>query len=179
MPRLVPPALVYAPSFVAALREGYSRDTLRPETPESIAAVEADLAGFVESQLAPPRTVTLPDGSQGPAVPFTTLWYVEGEEFLGSISIRHDLNENLEKVGGHVGYVVRPSARGRGYASAILTQGLDWIRANLPLKRVLLTVNQLNPASIRVIEKNGGVFTQAIPHLWRPGETALHYWIDL
>jgi hypothetical protein len=28
---------------VAALREGYSRDTLRPETPESIAAVEVDL----------------------------------------------------------------------------------------------------------------------------------------
>lgn len=179
MPRLVPPALAYAPSFVAALREGYSRDTLRPETPESIAAVEADLAGFVESQLAPPRTVTLPDGSQGPAVPFTTLWYVEGGEFLGSISIRHHLNENLEKVGGHVGYVVRPSAHGKGHASAILAQGLDWIRANLPLKRVLLTVNQLNPASIRVIEKNGGVFTQAIPHLWRPGETALHYWIDL
>ena len=76
---------------MAALREGYSRDTLRPETPESIAVVEADLAGFVESQLAPPLTVTLPDGSQGPAVPFTTLWYVEGEDFLGSISIRHHL----------------------------------------------------------------------------------------
>lgn len=179
MPKLVLPALAYAPSFVAALREGYNRDTLRAETPESIAAVEADLAAFVESQLTPPAFVTLPDGGQGPAVPFTTLWYVEGDEFLGAISIRHHLNENLEKVGGHVGYVVRPAARGKGYASAILAEGLGWIRANLPLTRVLLTVNKLNPASIRVIEKNGGVFTQALPHIWRPGETALHYWIDL
>ena len=74
---------------------------------------------------------------------------------------------------------MRPAARGKGYASAILAEGLGWIRANLPLTRVLLTVNKLNPASIRVIEKNGGVFTQAVPHLWHPGETALHYWIDL
>ena len=167
------------PSFVAAMREGYARDTLRPETPESIAELAGDPAAFVASQLAPPTSVTLPDGSQGPAVPYTVLWYVEGAEFLGSLHIRHHLNANLEKVGGHVGYAVRPSARGRGHASAILAAGLDYIRANLPLTRVLLTVNQLNLASIRVIEKNGGVFSQAIPHLWRPGETALHYWIDL
>ncbi len=179
MPQLVRPALAHAPSFIEAMREGYSRDTLRPETAESIAEVAADPAAFVASQLAPPTTVTLPDGSLGAAVPYTVLWYVEGDEFLGSLHIRHHLNENLEKVGGHVGYAVRPSARGQGHASAILAAGLDYIRANLPLERVLLTVNSQNPASIRVIEKNGGVHTASIPHIWHPGETALHYWIEL
>ena len=178
-PRLVRPDLAYMPSFVAALREGYARDTLRPETPESIAEVAGHPAAFVASQLAPPTSVTLPDGSQGPAVPYTVLWYVEGEEFLGSLHIRHHLNANLEKVGGHVGYAVRPSARGQGHASAILAAGLDYIRANLDLPRVLLTVNAQNPASIRVIEKNGGVHTASIPHIWIPGDTALHYWIAL
>jgi len=167
------------PSFVAAMREGYARDTLRPETPESIAEVADDPAAFVASQLAPPTTITLPDGSQGAAAPYTVLWYAEGDEFLGSLHIRHHLNENLEKVGGHVGYAVRPSARGQGHASAILAAGLDHIRAHLPLERVLLTVNAQNPASIRVIEKNGGVHTASIPHLWIPGDTALHYWIEL
>lgn len=179
MPQLVPPALAYAPSFTEAMREGYSRDTLRPETAESIDQVAGDPAAFVESQLSPPTTVTLPDGSQGAAVPYTVLWYVEGDRFLGSLHIRHHLNENLEKVGGHVGYAVRPSARGQGHASAILAAGLDYIRAHLPLQRVLLTVNSQNTASIRVIEKNGGVHTASIAHIWLPGETALHYWIEL
>ena len=37
------------PSFVAAMREGYARDTLRPETPDSIAEVAGDPAAFVAS----------------------------------------------------------------------------------------------------------------------------------
>ena len=178
-PRLVRPDLAHMPSFVAAMREGYARDTLRPETPDSIAEVAGDPAAFVASQLAPPTHVVLPDGSHGPAVPYTVIWWVEGAEFLGSLHIRHHLNANLEKVGGHVGYAVRPSARGQGHASAILAAGLDYIRANLDLPRVLLTVNAQNPASIRVIEKNGGVHTASIPHIWIPGDTALHYWIEL
>lgn len=179
MPRLVRPSLAYAPSFIEALGEGYSRDTLRAETPESIAAVAADPAGLIASLVDIPDMIMQPDGSMKPAVPGTNLWYVEGEAFIGSFHIRHELNEFLEKVGGHVGYTVRPSARGQGHASAMLAQGLNHIRANLPLERVLLTVNASNPASIRVIEKNGGVHTDTIAHIWRPGETALHYWIDL
>ncbi|UTP40714.1 GNAT family N-acetyltransferase [Phenylobacterium sp. LH3H17] len=176
---LVAPALAYMPSFIDAMREGFSRDTLRPETPETIAAVAADPGAYVASFDNPPSHITLPDGSQGEMVPATTLWCVEGETFLGSVGIRHRLNANLEQVGGHVGYAVRPSARGQGLASAMLAETLVWIAANLPLKRVLLTVSAQNLASIRVIEKNGGVLSGSVPHLWHGGETALHYWIDI
>jgi predicted acetyltransferase len=166
-------------SFIAALREGYARDNLRAETPEMIAEVEADPAVYVESARRPPTTIILPDGRVGPAVPSTQLWWVEGDEFLGSLGVRHELNATLEVVGGHVGYAVRPSARGHGHATAILAAGLDWVRTNLPLKRVLLTVNSQNAPSIRVIEKNGGVHTKTVPHLWRDGEEAMHFWIEL
>ena len=179
MPELVSPDARRLASFIAAMREGYSRDTQRAESPQSIALVEADPEGFIRSQLTPPRTVILPDGSTGLAVASDVLWWVDGDVFLGSFHVRHELNAILAKVGGHVGYSVRPGARGQGHASAMLAAGLDWIRANLPLKRVLLTVNASNPASIRVIEKNGGVFAEAMPHIWREGETALHYWIEL
>ena len=179
MPKFARPERRYMASFIEALHEGYSRDTLRAETPETIAAIEADPVGFLHGQLYPTGTVTLPDGSVGQAVPATVLWWVEGDRFLGSFHIRHELNDNLEKVGGHLGYTVRPGARGQGHASAMLAAGLDWVRANLPLKRVLLTVNPTNPHSIRVIEKNGGVHTDTIPHLWRDGEEARHYWITL
>lgn len=179
MPELARPDARQVASFIAAMKEGYSRDTLRPETPQSITLVEADPDGFLRSQLSPPRTVILPDGSTGQAVPSTVLWWVEGDEFLGSFHIRHELNEALSKVGGHLGYAVRPGARSQGHASAILAAGLDWVRTNLPLKRVLLTVNTANAHSIRVVEKNGGVHTATLPHIWRPGEQIMHFWIEL
>ena len=47
MPELVRPALPFMASFVEALKEGHNRDTLRPETPETIAAVDADHAAFL------------------------------------------------------------------------------------------------------------------------------------
>jgi predicted acetyltransferase len=42
-------------------------------------------------------------------VPCTTLWWVEGDEYLGRLAIRHRLTEWLRNVGGHVGYDVRPT----------------------------------------------------------------------
>lgn len=179
MAELVVPHLRYMASFIEALGEGHHRDTLRPETPESIAEVAADPAAYVASLLGPPGEITLPDGTKGVAIPSTMLWLVEGETYLGWVNIRHGLNANLEKAGGHIGYAVRPSARGQGHASAMLARTLDWVRANLPLTRVLLTVNPANPHSIRVIEKNGGVHADTIDHLWRPGEKMLRYWIAL
>jgi predicted acetyltransferase len=179
MPRLVRPAAAYMGSFVEAMAEGYSRDTLRPETPETIAAVAADPAWFLGQLLAPPTTVVLPDGTLGERVPETLLWYVGGDEFLGSVSVRHRLNAILEQWGGHIGYAVRPSGRGRGHASAMLAGMLDHCRANLPLERVMLTVNTNNPASVRVIEKNGGVLRDTVPHAWVEGDEGRRYWIAL
>ncbi|MDB5449311.1 MAG: hypothetical protein JWQ52_439 [Phenylobacterium sp.] len=179
MPRLVRPAAAYMASFVEAMYEGYSRDTLRPETPETIAAVAADPAWFLGQLLAPPTTVVLPDGTLGERVPETLLWYLGGDEFLGSISVRHRLNAILEQWGGHIGYAVRPSARGRGHASAMLAGMLDHCRAHLPLEGVTLTVNTNNPASIRVIEKNGGVLRDTVPHPWVEGDEGRRYWIAL
>ena len=45
-------------------------------------------------------------------VPDTELWWVEGDEFLGRIAVRHRLTPALRERGGHIGYDVRPSARG-------------------------------------------------------------------
>ena len=147
MPCLVTPDSRYLKSFVAALREGFDRDTLRPETRDSIADVVSDPQSFLESQLHPPRHITLPNGTVGRAVPSTSLWWVEGREFIGWANVRHDLDERLSKVGGHVGYSVRPKARRRGHATALLAATLLWIGDNLPLKKVMLTVSPANTRS--------------------------------
>lgn len=179
MPTLVRPAMAHLASMVDAMREGYSRDNLRPETPETIAAIADAPDWYLRQVTDPPTTIVLPDGTLGQRVPETLLWYVEGDEFLGSISARHALTPVLEQWGGHIGYAVRPSARGQGHASAMLAGMLDHVRANLPLERVMLTVSLKNPASIRVIEKNGGVLRDEVPHLWVEGEVGRRYWIDL
>jgi len=180
MPALVRPDSARMASFVEAMREGYSRDNLRPETPQTIVDIAAAPDWFVGTLLNPPITIVLPDGTLGDRVPETILWWVEGDEFLGSISVRHRLNAALEAWGGHIGYTVRPSARGRGHASAMLAAMLDHCRRELPaLDRAMLTANTNNPASIRVIEKNGGVLRDVIPHLWVEGDEGRRYWIAL
>ena len=50
-------------------------------------------------------------------VPCTFLWMEQDGEYVGSLAIRHDLNDFLAAEGGHIGYSVRPSARRRGHAT--------------------------------------------------------------
>ncbi|WP_374472980.1 GNAT family N-acetyltransferase [Phenylobacterium sp.] len=177
--RLIRPDAACMASFVEAMREGYSRDNLRAETPQTIAQIAAEPEAFVRQLLNPPTTIVLPDGSLGERVPETHFWAVEGDAFLGSISVRHRLNAVLEQWGGHIGYAVRPSARRRGLATGMLAETLGWCRENLPLERVMLTVAEDNPASQRVIEKNGGLHADTIPHPWVEGARGRRYWIDL
>src|SRR6478752_7703115 len=66
-----------------------------------------------------PRNSTAPTGTAGARragyVPCTYFWIMEGGTFLGSLAIRHVLNDFLFNEGAHIGYSVRPSARRRGH----------------------------------------------------------------
>jgi predicted acetyltransferase len=90
-------------------------------------------------------------------VPGTTLWWVDDDEYLGRLTIRHRLTAHLREVGGHIGYDVRPSARRRGHATAMLGAGLP-VAHRLGIDPALLTCDEDNVASRKVIEANAGVF---------------------
>jgi predicted acetyltransferase len=102
-------------------------------------------------------------------------WIVEGDRYLGAIALRHELNDFLLEAGGHIGYGVRPSARGRGLAGWALAAILPEAR-DLGLARVLVTCNVDNAASARTIERNGGVLEDV-----RDTEIGMvrRYWITL
>ena len=102
-------------------------------------------------------------------VPCTTWWWVDGDEYLGRIALRHRLNERLLELGGHIGYDVRPSARRRGHATAMLATVLPYAAAR-GIDPALLTCDVDNDASRRVIEKAGGVLEDE-----RQGK--LRYWV--
>lgn len=102
-------------------------------------------------------------------VPCTTWWWLDGRIFVGRIALRHRLTEALRAAGGHIGYDVRPSARRRGHATAMLRQVLIEA-ATLGIADVLVTCDEDNVGSRRVIEACGGQLDD------RRGRK-LRYWI--
>jgi predicted acetyltransferase len=106
---------------------------------------------------------------QAGLVPQTTLWWISGDNYLGRIDIRHRLTERLSEHGGHIGYEVRPSARRHGHATAMLAAALPAARA-LGVDPALLTCDEDNIASRKVIEANGGVLAGT-------GRGGLRYWL--
>ncbi|TVU63899.1 GNAT family N-acetyltransferase [Paenarthrobacter nitroguajacolicus] len=114
----------------------------------------------------------------------TTIWVTDGVAYLGAASLRHSLaNEYLKEVGGHIGYGIRPSARGNGLAKLALNGALQEGRS-LGMERVLVTCKQPNRASARTIEACGGVL-EAIrpPASFAPAlgvtEPICRYWFTL
>lgn len=101
----------------------------------------------------------------------TCRWIVDDGRVQGAIALRHLYNEQT----GHIGYGIRPSARGQGLATWALAQILNEARA-LKMERVLLVCAADNPASAKTIEHNGGLLENAgqLDH-----SPVRRYWIQL
>jgi predicted acetyltransferase len=102
--------------------------------------------------------------------------FVDGE-LVGRASLRFELNEFFAGRGGHVGYGVAPAHRRKGYATEILCQALIILRAE-GVERVLVTCDNDNVGSARVIEQNGGVFESVVPAVENDPIETRRYWIE-
>lgn len=90
---------------------------------------------------------------------------------LGFLNLRLRLNNYLLNKGGHIGYSIRPSEQGKGYAKEQLRQGLK-VAKSKNIKRVLVTCDCDNATSRAVILANGGALEDI-----RGGKE--RYWIDV
>ena len=90
-------------------------------------------------------------------VPARTFFLVrEGDgRIVGMINIRLALNEKLRRYGGHIGFSIRPTERGKGYNKINLYLGLK-VCARYGIGQVLLDADLDNPASWRTMEALGG-----------------------
>lgn len=176
MPELTDPATRVHASFLAAQDEFRAEGRGGPDDHSMIGGeiqqygdtwaspeVFAEYVGWLRDKALEesPR----PDGY----VPCTTLWWVSGDDYLGRLAIRHRLTPRLLNEGGHIGYDVRPSARRRGHATAMLAAALP-IVAGLGIDRVLVTCDEDSSGSRKVIEASNGVLEDQRGDL-------LRYWV--
>lgn len=76
-------------------------------------------------------------------------------KIVGSLNIRLSLNERLLKLGGHIGYGIRPSERGKGYSKINLYLGL--IKAKkFNLDKVMINTEVNNIQSNKALVSLGG-----------------------
>jgi predicted acetyltransferase len=125
------------------------------------------------------RVYRFRDATQTPVgwVPGTEFWLDDDAgEIVACVRLRFWLTPLLEVEGGHIGYDVRPSSRGRGFGTAALGLVLPEARRR-GLERVRLTVDSDNLPSIKIIERSGGVLSgEAISEKTR--KPIRQYWID-
>lgn len=100
-----------------------------------------------------------------------TYWMSVDNNIVGVAKIRLRLNDHLLLRGGNIGCSISPKYRGKGYGRILLEEGLKILK-NKGNKRALITVNENNIPSRKVVEKNKGILENII-------DSSCRYWIEL
>ena len=110
-------------------------------------------------------------------VPDSTFFCLDTDRniIVGAVNIRHYLNENLLRNGGHIGDGVRPSERRKGVATKMISLALEEC-GKLGISRVLMVCDKDNIGSAKSIINNGGVLENEI---FCDGVIEQRYWIEV
>ncbi|GCE16549.1 GNAT family N-acetyltransferase [Dictyobacter kobayashii] len=164
------PSEDYQSSYLEALQEYRVEGRGREPSPEEVAANFDTFVQHLHNQAD--RTKIKPR-----QVPTSEFWLIDGNNYLGRIFLRHELDKELLQKGGHIGYTIRPSRRKQGYGKLILKYGLVQAKA-FGFERVLLTCDEDNHSSRTIIESNGGILENTIQVREWPAMVC-RYWIHL
>ena len=148
--QLIEPDKKYLPSVYEAIEE-YVSEPAKFEVfvvKQMVEATKNDFADYFINLENAKKGIGLKPGY----VPNSVYWLVDDNKYIGSFDLRHSLTEALEKIGGHIAYEIRPSARRLGYASKGLILCLKKAK-NMGIKQVLVTCNAENEASYGVMHK--------------------------
>ncbi len=111
--------------------------------------------------------------------PGKTLFLIRADDrkIIGAVNLRWDLDEEMLKFIGHIGYSIRPTERRKGYGKLNLYLALKESE-KLGLDRVMISCRVSNPASDRTIQALGGVLERSDIDP-ADGELTNVYWIEV
>jgi predicted acetyltransferase len=168
MVKLVKPSIEYKNSFIEAIKEFQAEGrNIKVDLNE----LKNNFSGYVLKLRNQAKGIDLPKDY----VPSSIYWLVDGKDYIGKVSVRHRLTPALLKIGGHIGYEIRPSKRKMGYGTLALKSALPKAK-ELGIDKALLTCNVDNIGSQKIIEKNGGVLENILE---TEGQVKRRYWIDI
>ena len=173
--KLILPSRKYAKSYLKAQKEFFkeksaTRIKMIHENHERALNSLKDFPEYKKRFIKNRKGIDLKKGR----VPATLYWVIVGNKVVGFLDLRHYLNKNLLRMGGHIGYAVVPSERMKGYATEMLRLGLKKAK-KLGIKKALVTCNETNVGSRKVIENNSGVLGNKIKE---NGISKLRFWIN-
>ena len=170
---LVKPSIQYKEPLVDMLTE-WKNDIIQNNTNSSPWKIFANDFNDFEYYI---ENLDTTEDNKGGWVPDTTLFCLDKDRnvFVGAINIRHYLNESLLRTGGHIGDGIRPSERGKGYATAMIALALEECK-KMGIDRVLMCCDKDNVASAKSIMRNGGVLENEVED---DGHIEQRYWICL
>ena len=170
---LVLPSLSYKESYIEALEEAKNDPgniVSKLQEPKEGEFFEDFVAHFYDEM----KGLNLPEGY----VPATMFWLVDDGQFIGRVQIRHELSDYLSKHGGHIGYYIRLSKRKMGYGKKILELALLEAK-KMGFEKVLLSCNDDNLGSAKIIEVNGGILDNIVEGEKEGEKKKRRYWITI
>lgn len=171
--KLIRPDAKFKESFMEALRE-YHQESRYAYL--SFRQLDEDFEGFINEMRDDSSRHYKNFHEWTDPVPETVLWLVKDGVYIGSVDIRHRLNWHLEKLGGHLHFIIRPSMRGRGFGKKILQKAIPFAH-HLGIDRALITVRPDNQAAERIIEFAGGALEDQTPETEK-FPACKRYWVD-
>ncbi|NGN96366.1 GNAT family N-acetyltransferase [Grimontia sp. S25] len=169
--KLVTPSSGYEKAF-HAFYDDFSKND--PENANYYQAAKVDFSGYIQSLLDESKGINLREGF----VPCSHFWLVDSEQnILGAIRVRHHIdNDFLALECGHIGYDIAPSHRRKGHGTTMLKLALPRAKS-LSISKVLITADEDNLASQKIIKANGGQYENTIVgkvNNWR----IARYWVE-
>ena len=106
------------------------------------------------------KGIDLPEGY----VPCTTYWIMCGDRIIGIGNIKHRLNDDLRKKGGHIGIALAADMRRKGYGYTAAKLLVEKARSEFGIGDILMTTDPSNTASRRLCEKLGAELVDTDGH---------------
>ncbi len=171
--KLEKPSIEHKESYIIALREFQDEGRY---TFLNIHEVEENFEDFINKINNGKKNLHKPYADWVEPVAETVLWLTKDNEFIGTLNIRHRLNWHLEKWGGHLNFIIRPSMRGKGFGKKLLQKAVPYI-SYLGIDRALITIPPSDKTANEIVKFCGAVLDDTLAATDKFPERN-RYWLD-